>query len=385
MLVISSLIFWMLPISPPTIKNVAEHVTNVVSAYGFREESIDVSGVKIHYVIKDAMACSDNTDIIVFIHGTASSSITFFDMMKAIPKDIKCIAIDLPMFGISGNIDTEHRYKTNQELCQRYADIIGNTLHSLNIVENTILVAHSLGGFLSIYVADRFPIKKLILLNPAGILPTLGVYGYYWGMFFRAGLPTTMFHIPLVSREILVYLGRWFGCGDGGDITEFWLSFFANPANEGHQILQRLITLRPFYSYWNTPAITTLMDVYKKIPTSICFGEDDTIIPSHIGGFIDELTRGEIMIHIVKNANHNPCVNIDCMVEFLSSILNGTWRATQSARCKIHKITGIDDSKKTRQNCRGFSYHSLEKTGESFQRIYDYILMNTTYCPPHSE
>ena len=376
MLVISSLIFWMLPISPPTIKNVAEHMTNVVSAYGFREESIDVSGVKIHYVIKDAMTCSDNTDIIVFIHGTASSSITFFDMMKAIPKDIKCIAIDLPMFGISGNIDTEHRYKTNQELCQRYADIIGNTLHSLNIVENTILVAHSLGGFLSIYVADRFPIKKLILLNPAGILPTLGVYGYYWGMFFRAGLPTTMFHIPLVSREILVYLGRWFGCGDGGDITEFWLSFFANPANEGHQILQRLITLRPFYSYWNTPAITTLMDVYKKIPTSICFGEDDTIIPSHIGGFIDKLTRGEIMIHIVKNANHNPCVNIDCMVEFLSSILNGTWRATQSARCKIHKITGIDDSKKTRQNCRGFSYHSLEKTGESFQNIYNYMITN---------
>jgi len=310
-------------------------------------------------------------------------------MMKAIPKGIKCVAIDLPMFGISGHIDTE-RYKTNQELCERYADVIGNTLQALNIVKNTILVGHSLGGFLSIYVADRFPIKKLILLNPAGILPTLGVYGYYWGMFFKAGLPTTMFHLPLVSREILVYLGRWFGGGDGDgdgdgdDITEFWLSFFANPANEGHRILQRLITLRPFYSYWNTPAITTLMDVYKKVPTNICFGEDDTIIPSHIGGFIDELTRGEIMIHTVKNANHNPCVNIDCMVEFLSSILNGTWRATRSARRNLHKITGIDDYKKTQQNCRGFSYHSLEKTGESFQRVYEYLLTNTTYCPPHS-
>jgi hypothetical protein len=206
-------------------------------------------------------------------------------------------------------------------------------------------------------------------------------------MFFRAGLPTTMFHLPLVSRDLLVYIGRWFGGGDGDgdgdDITEFWLSFFANPANEGHQILQRLITLRPFYSYWNTPAITTLMDVYKKVPTSICFGEADTIIPSHIGEFIEELTRGEIMIQIVKNANHNPCVNIDCMVEFLSSILNGTWTSTQSARRNLHKITGIDDSKKTRQNCRGFSYHSLETTGESFQRVYDYLLTNTTYCPPH--
>lgn len=382
MLVISSLIFWILPITRPTIKNVPEQMTNVVSAYGFREETIDVSGVKIHYVIKDAMACSDNTDIIVFIHGTASSSITFFDMMKALPEGIKCVALDLPMFGISGHIDTE-MYKTNQELCERYADIIGNTLNSLNIVENTILVAHSLGGFLSIYVAARFPIKKLVLLNPAGILPTLGVYGYYWGMFFKAGLPTTMFHLPLVSHEFLIYLGRWFGSA-GSDITEFWVSFFTNPTNEGHQILQRLITLRPFYSYWNTPAFTILMDVYKKVPTSICFGEADTIIPSHIGEFIDELTRGEIMIHIVKNANHNPCVNIDCMVEFLSSILNGTWTSTRSALHNLHKITRIDDSKQPRQNCRGFSYHSLEKTGESFQRVYDYILKHTTYCPRHS-
>jgi pimeloyl-ACP methyl ester carboxylesterase len=308
----------------------AIHMTNLVAHYGFREETHDISGVKIHCVVKDAdaAATTDPSGVLVFIHGTASSSATFFDTMKALPPTMKCVAIDLPTFGISGHIDVE-RYSTNEQLCIAYADVIGHTLHQLEIVHETILVAHSLGGFLSIYVADRFPIKKLVMLNPAGILPTLGEYGYYWAIFFKTGLPTKVFQLPMVSSEVLVRLGKLlFGgggrVGDSDSIkTDFWLSFFANPNNEGHRILQRLITLTPFYSYWNTPAIMTLMDVYRKVPTSVCFGVDDTICPSHIGAFLSTLTRGEIMIHNIENANHNPCVNTGCMVKILVDTYHG--------------------------------------------------------------
>lgn len=165
-------------------------MTAIVSEYGFREETADISGVSVHCVIKDATATIDATDVsapdvIVFIHGTASSSLIFFDVMKHLPRNQKCVAIDLPNFGISGRIDLD-KYPTNQELCQCYSDIIGHTLQTLGIIEHTVLVAHSLGGFLSIYVADRFPLKKLVLLNPAGILPTLGEYGYYWGDVFQS-------------------------------------------------------------------------------------------------------------------------------------------------------------------------------------------------------
>jgi pimeloyl-ACP methyl ester carboxylesterase len=269
-------------------------------------------------------------------------------------------------------------HKSNEAFVRCYADIIGNTLIALDIMKNTILVAHSLGGFLSIYTAERYPVKRLVLLNPAGILPTLGIYGYYWGIFFKAGLPTTLFHLPMISRDLLIYIAR---CGLNGVTTEFWLSFFTNNENNGHEILQRLITLRPFYSYWNTPAINTLLDVYKKVPTHICFGEDDTIIPSHIGEFLDELTGGEIMIHNIKNASHNPCCNIQCMVEFLVDVVNNdttfvkperSWRKVSANMCKKY-------------NNRGYSYPSFEKTRTSFQNVYDYILTkHTTYCPPHS-
>jgi hypothetical protein len=52
------------------------------------------------------------------------------------------------------------------------------------------------------------PSKKLVMLNPAGILPTLGEYGYYWAIFFKTGLPTKVFQLPMVSTEVLTYLAR---------------------------------------------------------------------------------------------------------------------------------------------------------------------------------
>lgn len=366
--------------APPPIKDVSTQMTDIVSSYGFREETVDVSGVSIHCVMKDPVAtdATDATDdVFVFIHGTSSSSLTFLELLKHIPGNIKCVAIDLPNFGVSDCIDIDTP-NTNEELCHRYADIIGNTLDKLGVMKNTILVAHSLGGFLSIYVADRFPIKRLVLLNPAGILPTLGVYGYYWGMFFKAGIPTTLFHLPMISRDLMLYIGRLMFHQGASEIqiktTEFWLSFFMNEGNNGHGVLQRLITLRPFYSYWNTPAITTLLDVYKKVPTHICFGEDDTIIPAHIGEFLDELTGGEIMIHNIKNASHNPCNNIECFMKYICAVRTGTVPVPEPPNKSKRRI-----KPKQKQLCRGYSYHSLQHTNDSFRALYSTLLTNTTY------
>ena len=362
-------------------------MTDIVSSYGFREETVDVSGVSIHCVMKDPVATDDDDEtdetdetdeIFVFIHGTASNSTIYFDVMKHIPGNIKCVAIDLPNFGVSDCIDIDTP-NTNEELCHRYADIIGNTLDKLGILKNTILVAHSLGGFLSIYVADRFPIKRLVLLNPAGILPTLGVYGYYWGMFFKSGLPTTLFHLPMISRDLMLYIGRRVSSNGKtqSDTTEFWSYFFMNQRNNGHKILQRLITLRPFYSYWNTPAINTLLDVYKKVPTHICFGEDDTIIPSHIGGFLDELTGGKIMIHNIKNASHNPCNNLECFMKYICAVRT---RAAQEPEPEPNNKSNLRIIHKKNQGlCRGYSYHSIQDTNESFLALYSTLLTHTTY------
>lgn len=49
---VSSLVMMFLP-SAQMKRHISEHMTDIVSTYGFREETVDVSGVKIHCVIKD--------------------------------------------------------------------------------------------------------------------------------------------------------------------------------------------------------------------------------------------------------------------------------------------------------------------------------------------
>ena len=344
-------------------------MTNLVRQYNFREEVLDISGIRIHSVIKEPTGIISD-DVFVFIHGTASSSVTFFDVMDQMPPNVKCVAIDLPSFGISDTIDLE-TYTSNENMCIDYANLIGQSIHRLGILDNTILVGHSLGGFLSIYVAAQYPIKKLVLLNPAGILPTLGIWGYYWAIFFKAGLPTTIFDLPLISRIGMNRIITAF-FNDDTLLSQFWLSFYSNPRNKGHQILQRVITLTLCRSYWNTPAFPTLIDVYKKIPTTVCFGVKDTICPSHIGSFLKHVSRGEIMIHNIYDANHNPCVNTGEITKVLKSILDN------HDERKVCITINKSNNTMNHRCCKGYSYPSLPKTQISIDKIYKYLLTNTT-------
>jgi hypothetical protein len=116
------------------------------------------------------------------------------------------------------------------------------------------------------------------------------------------------------------------------------------------------------------------MDVYKKVPTHICFGEDDTIIPSHIGEFLDELTGGEIMIHNIKNASHNPCCNIECFLKYIHSVLKNEIQPEKKHQRRVNFTATRFE--KSNWRYRGYSYHSLNQTNESFQNVYDYIITN---------
>ena len=353
-----------------SLLSLSTNMTNIVKQYKFREEVLDISGIRIHSVIKEPTGIISD-DVFVLIHGTASSSVIFFDVMNQLPDNVKCVAIDLPCFGISGDIGLDI-YPKNEDLFICYADVIGQTLQKMNILHNTILVGYSLGGFLSIYVAARFPIKKLFLCNPAGILPTLGVWGYYWAIFFKLGLPTTIFNLPLISRIGMVHIMN-FMFNDKSNLTNFWLDFYSNPHNKGHQLVQRVITITPRYSYWNTPSFPLLIELCKKIPTTVCFGLKDTICPAHIGYFLKYVSCGKIRIHNIQDANHNQCINSSEMIKLLKSTLDNRDEETTIG------IT-INKSNNTmiQRCCKGYSYPSLTKTQKSIDQIYQYLLINTT-------
>ena len=355
-----------------TSLSLSKRMTNLVKQYNFSEEVLDISGITIHITIKEPIGViTHDDDVFVFIHGTTSASVTFFDIMKQLPSDVKCIAIDLPSFGVSGDIDLDI-YPTNEDMCICYANVIGQTLQKFNILHKTTLVGYSLGGFLSIYVAAKYAIKNLVLLTPCGILPTLGVWGYYWSIFFNLGLPTTIFNLPLISRNGMIHIMNVI-FNDNSNLTKFWLSFYSNPCNNGHKIIQKVTTFTPRYSYWNTPTFPLLIELCKKIPTTICFGLKDTICPPHIGSFLKEVSCGKIMIHNIPDANHNQCVNSPEMTKILKYILDNPDEGTNN-------ITTIPKSNNTMNHicCKGYSYPSLSKTQNTINTVYKYLLNNTT-------
>ncbi len=354
-----------------SLLSLSTSMTSLVKQYNFREEVIDISGIMIHSVIKDPTGViSDEDDVFVFIHGTASSSLIFFDLMNKLPPHIKCVAIDLPSFGISGDIGIDTS-PTNEDLFIHYANVIGQTLQKMEILHKTTLVGYSLGGFLSIHIASKYAIKNLFLIAPAGILPTLGVWGYYWAIFFKLGLPTTIFNLPLISRNGMIRIMKLI-FNDNSNLSNFWLSFYSNQRNNGHQVLQRVITFTPRYSYWNTPTFPLLIELCKKIPTTVCFGVKDTICPQHIGHFLKYVSRGQIMIHNIRDANHNQCVNTAEITKLLKSTLDNRDKGTTCIT--IHKSNNMT----FHRCCKGYSYPSLSKTQNSINTVYKYLLNNKT-------
>jgi hypothetical protein len=198
------------------------------------------------------------------------------------------------------------------------------------------------------------------------------VWGYYWGIFFKLGLPATIFNLPLISRNGMIRIMN-FIFNDKSNLTNFWLDFYSNPHNKGHQLVQRVITITPLYSYWNTPAFPLLIELCKKIPMTVCFGLKDTICPPHIGHFLKYVSRGQIMIHNIRDANHYQCVNSSEMIKLLKSTLDNQDEETMIG-ITIHK----PNNTMIQRCCKGYSYPSLTKTQKSIDQIYKYLLTNIT-------
>lgn len=67
-----------------------------------------------------------------------------------------------------------------------YTEAIRNIV--LTVGDNAVVVAHSMGAYLTLQTALRFPalIGKLVLMSMPGYLPWLGAHGALWASYFRA-------------------------------------------------------------------------------------------------------------------------------------------------------------------------------------------------------
>lgn len=98
----------------------------------------------------------------VLIHGIGNTLHSWDDVVAAMPKDVRIIGVDLLGFGKSPR-PTWAVYSAKTQ-----ARSVALTLLSMRLVQQPILVGHSLGALVAVEVAKLYPlvIKELILCSP---------------------------------------------------------------------------------------------------------------------------------------------------------------------------------------------------------------------------
>ena len=225
------------------------------------EKDIAIHGVKLHYSERGQVGQHP----VLIMHGWGCSSETMEPIVFSLAHKLHVFIIDLPGHGKSS--EPPSVWGVND-----FADMIEEFLSACNIV-NPIIIAHSFGGRVAIVLASRRKdIRKMMLIDSAGIKPrrTLKYYLKVYGFkFTKKMLP--LFVGTQKSKKIIEKYKAKAGSSDYNSSTPMMKGVMSKCVNED---LKHLL-----------PAI--------KCPVLLIWGETDTTTP---------ITDARIMEKLIPNA-----------------------------------------------------------------------------------
>jgi len=123
-------------------------------------------GTKIHYLDEG------KGPVLLMLHGNPTWSFLYRKMIDNLKSDFRCIAPDLPGFGLSVQTDTF------DFLAESHSKVIEEFLLKLNI-DSYILIAQDWGGPIGLSVAEKYPDKIIgAVLGNTWAWPLKGNYRY---------------------------------------------------------------------------------------------------------------------------------------------------------------------------------------------------------------
>ena len=134
-----------------------------------KEQFYDAGQIQINYATGPA-----NGKPLLLLHGVTSNWQSFLPIIPALCQHYKILAMDLRGHGMSGKI------KGGYALTEYSADVVQFVQTTLG--EPTIILGHSFGALIAIYLAARLPqhIRGIILLDPPLIYRTMALKNSPW-------------------------------------------------------------------------------------------------------------------------------------------------------------------------------------------------------------
>ncbi len=149
------------------------------------EKDIEVGGCRLHYSVTGP---EEGTPVIL-MHGWGCDHTTVASIANILNGKMRVYNLDLPGHG-------ESEEPAEVWGIEKFTEAIEEFIHKLGI-KNPILIGHSFGGRISIFLASRNKIPKMVLVDSAGIKPRRKLSYYF-----------KVYSFKLAKRILPIILGK---------------------------------------------------------------------------------------------------------------------------------------------------------------------------------
>ncbi|HHY21888.1 MAG TPA: alpha/beta hydrolase [Bacilli bacterium] len=241
---------------------------------------VEIDGMKLHYKVD-----GEGQDVLL-LHGWGANIQTFAPVHQFLSRQFRVFSIDFPGFGESDPPPEQWGVYDYTAFLDKFIKKIGIT--------NPILVGHSFGGRVSIVYSSMYgPVKKVILVDSAGIKPKRKL-NYYLKVYFYKACKNIL-KLPILNRyqeSILTKVKGMLGSSDYKNASGVMQQSLVKVVNEDLQHLMPKIT----------------------VPTLLIWGENDEATPVSDGQMMEKLIPDAGLV-VLKNAGHY--AYLDKLNEFL--------------------------------------------------------------------
>lgn len=229
---------------------------------------LTIDGIGVNYEV------SGNGRDVLLLHGWGANLQSFAFVRENLEKHFRVFALDFPGFGQSGEPPVPWGVEEYSAVVRKFIEQLG--------INEPIIIGHSHGGRTAIRYAAEYPVRKLVLVDSAGVKPKRSLKYYIRVYSYKTA--KHLLSLPGLKRYKEPLLDKFRGKVGSDD--------YRNATGIMRQTLVRLV---------NTD-LTALMPRIQA-PALLIWGEFDTATPLAHGQLMEKLIPNAGLV-VLKHAGH---------------------------------------------------------------------------------